>query len=404
LLVGWLKVFGFSLLASRSLNMVLQAALVWICLSWAQKRLKFEPWQLVLLVLLLAWPNSAAFMSRSGRYDMLACLLSTLLVLCLVEGRAVRTAVVTTGFVMPWVCLPALAFTAFASLLVGSTGVRWVRLALHLGSATAGFLALFFFADGKVGGDRFLSILHSLWLAPSDAAPHKGILILDNLVGLGADRFWLVMVPLVAAYLVWHRKNFGLWEKMAPSLRSWLGSGLLAVTACVLLYKMNILYWWVIGVPLAIAFVSIWRDGMPGYRMSFAILLVAMFVFGLPLRLWVGASQADRRQENSRLIRETLAAAQPTGDPPVVFVNWPFYYEAKQHGCIVIGPKFLGGGVGSRLQPSLLLLSRDAEAPAAFAHSRILAESVRPSGESSFLARFAAGPINQVPALQIRQP
>jgi len=364
LLAGWLQVFGFSLLASRSLNMVLQALLVWILLAWAQRRLNFRPWQLVLLALLLAWPNSAAFMARSGRYDMLACLIATLMVLCLVEGKAARGAVVAAGFVMPWVCLPALAFTTFASLLVGSKSVRWVRLALHLGSAIAGFLALYFFADWKVGGERFLSILHSLWLSPVDAAPHRGILILDNLLGLGADRFWLAMVPLVGAYFFWQRKEISPWKEMNPSLRSWLGSGLFAAAACVLVYKMNILYWWMVGVPLALAFLSSLRGPIDVSRLPLVPVVFFLVLLGLPTRILLGASQAAQVEKNREIIQKALSVMDPNAKSPAVFAGWPFYYEVKKYKIVIIGAKFIGEGVGSDLHPELMILSQGQPAPA----------------------------------------
>jgi hypothetical protein len=388
--------------------MVLQALLVWILLAWAQRRLNFRPRHLALLALLLAWPNSAAFMARSGRYDMLACLIATLMVLCLVEGKAVRSAVLITGFVMPWVCLPALAFTTLASLLMGSKSVRWVRLTLHLGSASAGFLALLFFADWKVGGDRFLSIVRSLWLSPVEAAPHRGILILENLFGLGADRYWLAMVPLVGAYFVWQRKKFSPWKEMNPSLRSWLGSGLLAVAACVLVYKMNILYWWMVGVPLALAFLSSLQAPIYASRLLFPLVVFPLVLLGLPTRLMLGASQVAQVKENREIIQKALSVIAPSAKSPAVFVGWPFYYEVKNHKFVVIGAKFIGEGAGSDLHPELMILSQGQQPPAEIPiNSRVAKSEILPDFFEktipvvSLLAERVLGPTGKFPPTEI---
>lgn len=404
-LAGWLKVFGFSLLSSRSLNMVLQAILVWICINWAQKRLNFKPLQLVLLALLLSWPNSAAFMARSGRYDMMACLCSTLMVLCLLNGRSVRMAVIITGVLMPWVCLPALAFTVVATALLGPTPGRWTRILLHLGSAVVGFLALWLFAEWQLGEAKFLPILGSLWLGPSTST--KSRLLFENLLGLGADRFWLATVGFIGACLLWQKKVAVTLQEISYDLRIWLASGVFAALICGVFYKMNILYWWMLGVPLAFLLSSFSRIFRPKYPLFALVVSGTLIVLGLPLRLLIGASQLDQASANSLLIRQGLAKIETNNERAVVYVNWPFYYEVKQRSAIVIGPNFLGGDVGSDLQPALAFLASGEDLPKRYSafHKVVRSELGHPkSGEAGsiklLLRRMSAGPINHVPEVQ----
>jgi hypothetical protein len=408
-LAGWLKVFGFSLLSSRSLNMVLQAILVWICTNWAQKQMKFKPLQLVLLALLLSWPNSAAFMARSGRYDMMACLCSTLMVLSLLNGRSVRIAVIVTGVLMPWICLPALAFTAVAAVLLGPISGRWIRIILHLGSAVMGFLALWLFAEWQLGEAKFLPILGSLWLGPSTST--KSRLLFENLLGLGADRFWLVTIGFISAYLLWQKKVAATLHEISYALGAWLASGLIAAVICAVLYKMNILYWWMLGVPFAFLLSSFDRMFQPKYPLFALLISGTLIVLGLPLRLLIGASQLHQASANSQLIRETLARIKTNNVISAVYVNWPFYYEVKPHSAIVIGPNFLGKDVVSDLQPALAFIASGENLPKPYSalHKAVTSElGHQEPGEGGsiklLLRRLSAGPINHVPEVQVFIP
>ena len=314
-------------------------------------------------------------------------------------------AVIITGVLMPWVCLPALAFTVVATALLGPTPGRWTRILLHLGSAVVGFLALWLFAEWQLGEAKFLPILGSLWLGPSTST--KSRLLFENLLGLGADRFWLATVGFIGACLLWQKKVAVTLQEISYDLRIWLASGVFAALICGVFYKMNILYWWMLGVPLAFLLSSFSRIFRPKYPLFALVVSGTLIVLGLPLRLLIGASQLDQASANSLLIRQGLAKIETNNERAVVYVNWPFYYEVKQRSAIVIGPNFLGGDVGSDLQPALAFLASGEDLPKRYSafHKVVRSELGHPkSGEAGsiklLLRRMSAGPINHVPEVQ----
>lgn len=407
ILAGWLKLFGFGLLPSRALNMAWQAVLIWLCLWWADRRLTFRPTQLVLLALLLALPNSAAFMARSGRYDMMACLLSVGLVLCLAEGRHVSPAVAMTGCLMPWINLPALAFSSAAVGWLVSRQRRWPMLVLHLGAGGLGFFCLLMFANRKLGGHRFLETLESLRAGATENAGGRLNLILENLFGFAADRFWIVWAPILAVGLFFCHRVKARPLEIPEVLQKWVWAGLSASIVSVFAYKLNILNCWMFTIPWAFVLSCWWgkagRLGLP--------LLVAMactlFILGLPLRLALGFGQLAQAEHNHQVIRKILPI-EAGGVEKVVYAQWPFYYEVKNRNTLVIGPSFLGTGVSNDLASSWLLVSHEDSLPEIFRplSMRIFAEANRETCPiqnifPSFWDRFMSGQINRVPPVTI---
>ena len=403
MLSGWLRIFGFGLVQSRSLNMALQVILVCICVTWAQKRLRFRAVQSVVLTLLLMLPQSAAFMARNGRYDMLACLVSTIMVLCVTEGKAVRIALAITGFLMPWISLPTLAFTGAATWMMQPAGQRAKATALHLASASLGFVALYLFADHRVGGSRFLSILASLWLSTSEGGKSRAELIGENLMGLAADRFWLVAIFLFVGVLLVRREGQGFWSSTNQDLHKWIMSGCLSSTLCVLAYKMNILYYWMIAIPLAFL-ISSYSGWLGGKKITLTLgLSGSLLLLGLPLRLVAGIGQQPQVSENNKTIQEIIDLDREPKQPVVIYAAWPFYYEVKSKRTLVVGPRFVGDGVSSDLEPHFLVLPKGTPAPKElnYFHRAKVSESVCQGPINSTLGKILSGSINRLPAVEL---
>ena len=403
MLAGWLKIFGFGLVQSRSLNMALQVILVCICVTWAQKRLGFRAFQLVLLILLLMLPQSVAFMARNGRYDMLACLVSTIMVLCLAEGKAMWIAPTLTGFLMPWISLPTLAFTGAATWMMQPVRQRARATALHLCSAGLGLVALYLFADRRVGGSRFLSILASLWLSPSEGVKSKAKLIGENLIGLAADRFWLVAILLLVGVLLVRGEGQSFWRGTNPVLRKWIMSGFLSSSVCVLAYKMNILYYWMLAIPLAFLFSSYWVWSKGRKFLITMGLAGTLLIFGLPLRLVAGIGQQAQASKNRKTIDTIINLDKEPSQPVVIYGAWPFYYQVKDKRTLVIGPRFIGHGVSSDLKPRFLVLPKGTLAPETFRcfHRAATSESVCQEPIYNILGKILPGPINRLPAVEV---
>lgn len=408
LLAGWLEVFGFGLISARALNLFLQAVLVWLCLDWANRRLMFRPSQLILLALLLTLPNAAAFMARSGRYDLLACLVATGLVICLSQEKLIRACVLISGFLMPWVCLPALAFSASASWWMVAPHRRWRTASLHLLAAGGGFLSLAIFAKKQLPEGDFIGTLTCLWLGATGNGGHRLSSIFENIRGLGADRFWLAFTLLSGVGLILVRRSNTFWRSMNEPLKNWMRAGLSASTVCVLGYKMNILYCWMLTMPLAFI-VSDWWGKLKSNQITIGIgIVAALLVLGLPLRLVMGALQQAQWAQNHEWISSGMAALKQGGGRSIVYAQWPFYYDVKNHENVVIGPRFLGSGLSNKFSPDLLVLLEDHAPPASLSRDCYeplvqdkLHQKIHANPLVNLLGRMVPGSINLFPRADI---
>lgn len=411
LLAGWLKIFGFGLVQSRALNLFLQCLLVWICIIWSERALHFKPWQSLVLALLLALPNSMAFMARNGRYDTLACLTATLLAVSLDKPYFSRVSLIVSGILIPWISLPSLALTTGLAWFMSPKKAQGKAASLHLGSALFGFLALYLFVNQQVSGSRFLRILGSLWLSPAAEERPKALLLLDNLTGLTSDRFWLVALPAMITVLILRQEALRFWAALPRTLQRWMAAGLLACGACIFIYKMNILYFWMIAVPLAFVFTFFLGWGRPKplvFKIATAGLLLLL---GLPFRLYLGQAQNLTVEQNKNLIASLIKTTEPSQGFTVIYAEWPFYYEVKKKGILVIGPKFVGAGVGSSMTPEFLVLEQGSLAPESLKNFRRVMEAPSPAktedcltARHRLLAKIESGPINKFPVAEIRAP
>lgn len=406
-LAAWLKIFGFGVLAARSLNLFLHGVWLWICLDWAIQRWRFRPIQCLVLALLLTLPNSLAFMARNGRYDMLACLVSTFLAIGLVEGRRTKTVSAAVGFLMPWVSLPTLVFTLSTIGWLAPRSSRWGHALLHMLGGLCGFTALAVFAGEKIGFLHFIGILQNLYLSvPSGSLPERLASTWINISGFAADRFWILAAPALAFFS--RCRGLGNLPGMRDGrLLRWIWAGACSGLVFALVYKMNILYLWTITVPLAFLFSSSWLGFCDGAKGGVAIfgLGVVLMITGLPGRLVLGFGQRNTWHDNSARIRETVGSRGKETKPVICYTEWPFYYDVKDKNTLVLGPDFVVGAQRAGPVPEIYFLSPGSRLPDLSRDLRRIdrgrADIPPQAGRENLLARLAGSGINRMPEVEI---
>lgn len=167
LLAPWLKAFGLSILAVRSLNFVLlavSALLVWI----AVRRLNWIPCDRHRLVMLCVFLSafSLTYCCRSGRYDVLClALAAAALAAYSLQSRARRLGLlVALGVLFPWA---GLHLVVYAAILAGLLFVFFGRavfveaLCVGLGCLLGGGLLFAFYIHYGVWDDFLAATLQT---------------------------------------------------------------------------------------------------------------------------------------------------------------------------------------------------------------------------------------------------
>ncbi|HSY20097.1 MAG TPA: hypothetical protein VK815_17255, partial [Candidatus Acidoferrales bacterium] len=355
LLYLWMKAFGFSITAVRSINFAYFAAS--ILLLWrASIRLNLlkSSWLRLALFGLLTGGYSMVFAYRSGRPDCLAMLL-----ICgsvyVHSRRCWRQRIfggAALGFLMPWAGLQLLPMLAVGGALLWLYLGRAVFLELLATAAGVGIggisLAWFYVAHG-VWPQFLLSVRQHTtigffgWLG-------KGELRHSNLVP--KDFSFMVLFLLAVLLAVrWLRKG---------NLKSPLSFGLVySVTLTIALIfsgKFPTYYGWMTYVPLSLCLCMILDQLPPAqiWRRVGGIFLTGAVVVSLGLHGITALSDwTDRDYANvEKLLRENVTADD------WVYGDFSTYYAAKKTAARVFLPLYLSAfAEGEKERVTVLVVS-----------------------------------------------
>lgn len=281
LLIPWIKLWGFSPTAVRSVNYVyasLGAILLWVAL-WRSGLLQHR-WARLGAVLLLLCEHCVTFGYRSGRYDTLGLLLVlAALAAATVRNPATRAGcLVLLGVLMPLAGLYLLPFIATVCLLLlafyKARSLRWT-LPLGLGVALGGGLLLAILA--ALGGlpGFFRSVHHYHRDLPQRLAILRGTLA--DFAALDVSAVLALAALLLALVYLRHRLIL-------------LSLALAVCVPAALTFSSGFppYYAWMVGVPAMLAALTA-ADMMypkhPFVARVLALLLVVGALLGLPLRL-----------------------------------------------------------------------------------------------------------------------
>jgi hypothetical protein len=338
MLSQWLRLFGVSALAVRSMNYVLMLAVVW--LIWFLARRKDwigQPNLRLALAVLLMTGQGMMFAYRTGRYDVVGMLLFATTAFfwpAAPDGRARLFPIAVVAAVMPLAGLQLIP----AALLLGVLTLAFQgRIALPAVIATGAGLV--------VGAGLLYAFYasHGVWRAFRASTSAVGVV--GQGIGFKIETlphsFWYdkseLLLLAAAAVLVWGGRHAGLRQSVM----------LFAITAALLIpaslhmaAKFPIYYSWMVFIPLAIAvFRALGSAAVhpPARRVAWVVIAMAGLA-GLPLRLAaVGLNWAFRSQAPiSQFVSDNLKPDD------VVVADFKAYYPVKLNCKALFALPYLG--------------------------------------------------------------
>jgi hypothetical protein len=277
LLGQWIKVFGFKILAVRSLNYVLISICVFV-LWYAVRRLAIIPRapQRLLFVALLMTGYGMGFIYRSARYDCLGLLLFSLALLVYsLRSTPLRVGVIALlGALLPLAGIQLVLFSGLlCALMVGFLRSRVLIEVIALGGGIV------------VGSAALLSLFHE-----------KGVLanFLRALFGERNGRLQYVgkdpsfMILLVVCILLIIQQSLRRDFRLNSPLGIGLACSVLIPAGMLILGKFPIYYSWMAYVPLAMCVSAAISDSTLTPSPLFSLGRAGLFLvctIGLPVQL-----------------------------------------------------------------------------------------------------------------------
>lgn len=332
MLVPWLKVFGVSPLAVRSMNFAVMAVamvIAWLTLRNAWPAAK--AWQRLGVVAVFATMNSVTFAYRSGRYDAMGIALVCLFLLGVtLEHRLTRLVVMTVAVaLMPVTGLHIAMFVTLGAGVVALAYRPWrkpLAIAMVIGLA-AGYAVLWVTVEALASWQAFRTAI-------ANTATPPAMTLAARLVRCLLLQPWLTIrtAPSIAALLLavivlaWAgRSSRGTWRIAAVAiLGTWLGiaAGTWPRGEFAYYYSCYIELW------LLAACVLLWKHAPRGWpaRIAAALMVVAGAA-GLPARTVVTAMEWQRRDYAP--VEQFVADAVNESDRVLCVAQ--AYYPAKLH-------------------------------------------------------------------------
>lgn len=353
LLAQWLRWFGVSAMAVRSLNYVLMLGVVGLVWALVQRHdwIPAPAFRLTLAVLLMT-AHGVAFAYRTGRYDVVGMLIFAIAAFFWFRspGRLRLLPLGVVAMVMPFAGLQLIP----AAVLVGTLALAFQRrpalfpfLAVLAGLAAGVVLLYAFYAS------------HGVW--PAFRAS-------TSAVGAVGQGLWFKIRTLPHAY--WSDKSELLlllaamllaWRTRRSALTFAIASAVAIPAALHLAAKFPIYYSWMVFVPLAIAVCGAMAspDLSAAPRRIGGVLIAIAAIIGLPLRLaavslnWSARSQAPIEA----FVKANL------GPSDAVVSDFKAYYPVKLQCRAFYAPTYLGAMTPAERHSVTALLIRPADLP-----------------------------------------
>ncbi|MDE1178753.1 MAG: hypothetical protein PW789_19435 [Edaphobacter sp.] len=334
----WIKAFGFTISAVRSLNYLLIAASCYV-LWLAIKRLGLiaNPWQRLSFVPLLLMGYGIGINFRSGRYDCLGILLcSSILLAATIPSRRLRLGLIGGGgFLLPFCGLHMVPFAFILScclLLVCGTSVLG-ECAVLCSAAAVGVAAL-------LGVYHHFGVLQNFFDSLHTESPgsfkDRFLNDVERTKRLPKDPslFLLYGAVLLIAAECWRKKQL--------QVRSVLGFGIIAATlvplGMILVSKLTTYYSWMAYIPLALALAASFRwfslRRRPFVTAAAATMVMAACLLGLPLQ----AASALYYWDDRDMEQVNALAARDIGPDDWVYTDFAAYFAVRRQTSHVFIP------------------------------------------------------------------
>lgn len=323
LLAGWIKLFGLSPLAVRSLNMVLitlAGGLVWRGVRVGG--IVRSPRLALLMLAVLLCSTEITMIARNSRYDAL-CAFGCAIAFNVAMSRSQYTrmiAAVLIGMMLPLAGLQMVFYCATLGGIIVIFWPRFLRFVLALGAGivlSLSVLILLLRLHGALG--RFVSVLRNVkvlhappfsWRTPIDfAAAHPTLAI-----GL-----CILIVLSIAA------SRRGVLRRRGPELFG-LVCAVVIPTILMIFYHFRGEYGWMIAAPLVIPIVASIERAPKSLASRVAVAgLIVIALVGTPLILTGGFVRADGRDYTrvEEFVAHNLSASDRAAIDPAA------YYPAR---------------------------------------------------------------------------
>lgn len=302
LLGGWVKLFGFSILAVRSFNYLLFSLAI-IVLWQTVRRLNLisSPQGRVLLVWLLMMGYGMGFIYRSARYDCLTLLLASLILFATsMPSLPFRLGLVTVlGVFFPMAGLQLVCYSVVMSALALLL-FRWRYLreiiALSLGIVVGGILILALFSHYHVLQNFLIQLPMERQKRFAHFSKEPSFILL------------LITCAILVLRQIWKRVY-----RLRSASSLGVAFGLSIPLGMVILGKFPIYYSWMAYIPLAIATSAALNDQKAtlsrATRFVCALLIFFACLFGAPIQLASAIYYWHDRDTDSAaaLIRQNLS-------------------------------------------------------------------------------------------------
>jgi len=329
LLSVWLRVFGISILAERSLNLVIFAAVVLLIWRWMRnsQTVTSLTWRLIAVTLLLCG-HAMVFSYRSGRYDALGMVLAAL-VLNLWQRPLW---LVPVGLLIPFAGLQLIPAGLVLGVIVSVFGGR--PAAIRAATLTAGIgigavcLRSFYMLNGAWEGFR----------ASTSAIGQMRQSIVEKLLSLPSDYVTdksRVLVAIALLILLWSGRS--MLQSATRRIAGFAIAALILLPAALhMAGKFPIYYGWMVFIPLVIALAHS-AERLPVARYSVGALIVLAALAGLPLRMLGAVSNFSQRDP----ARVEAFVRQAVPQNTTVVADFKTYYALRSAGIRPLLPTYL---------------------------------------------------------------
>jgi hypothetical protein len=345
LLAAWLKLWGPTLFAERSLNLVLFTIFTLLIWNWTRRTAITAPWRLA-VVALLCTAHAMVFSYRSGRYDVTGMLLAAAALNLWEKGGLPLFAI---GLLIPAAGLQLIPSTlvlcTLATLIYGRPALT------RAATLTTGTAA------GAIG----------LWAFYSSLDVWQGFRASTSAIGLIGHSIPEKLKALPAIYT--HDKSFVILAIALAILATKKPTKPILLTALIatilpaalhLAGKFPIYYSWMIFLPvlLAVAQIASHSSQTTKYAITAALTLAALV--GLPLRL-AGVATAWSPRDPQH-IDEFLKANITQGE--TVLADFKTYYALRANGNRPLLPTYLPAIRPEEQSAVTALIIKESDAPA----------------------------------------
>ena len=344
LLAAWLKLWGPTLFAERSLNLVLFTLFTLLIWNWTRRTAITAPWRLA-VVTLLCTGHAMVFSYRSGRYDVSGMLLAAALNLWDKGGLPLFA----IGLL-----IPAAGLQLIPSTLVLCTLVTLIygRLAL-----TRAVTLVTGTAAGAIG----------LWAFYNSLDVWQGFRASTSAIGLIGHSIPEKLKALPAIYT--HDKSFVILALALAILATKKPTKPIVLTALIatllpaalhLAGKFPIYYSWMIFLPVLLAVAQIASESTIPTKYAITAALTLAALVGLPLRL-AGVATAWSPRDPQH-IDKFLKANITQGE--TVLADFKTYYALRANGNRPLLPTYLPAIRPEEQSAVTALIIKESDAPA----------------------------------------